>query len=405
VSRYVGKHHRARPKRFSPLGFVSLVIAILIAMSGLSYAAGVSAGMKELCNAALTGNLSNSDRAWARACGRVATEGERILSLPTPTPSTTPTPTPSPTASPTPNPTPTPSPTPAPTPTPSPTPTPATNNCMPVPSACGFRDTTNTGTHGALTIVNGNVSINAPGLQENKDIRGCVTIRARGVTMRNVKITCNGWYGVAINTGSSNVWIDPDANFVIEDYEINMNGQFDGKAIAFDGFTARRGYIHNGADCWHGEHNILVEDNYCVLGPDGGSTAFCSGPEHIDGFQSDGGDFIVIRHNTIRNPCNETSAILISTNTSPIGHVSIINNLMAGGGWTVYCGTDEGGPTFGPEIFRDNRISKSFYRFPINSEHPVDRGGYWGPMTSCNAANVSSSGNVWDETGQLIPVQ
>lgn len=284
-----------------------------------------------------------------------------------------------------------------------------TNNCMPVPHLCGFPDTTNTGTHGALTVINGNVNLTSNGqVFDNKDVRGCIRILAPNVTIRNVKVSCSSWYAIAINAGTgSDQWNAPNANALIEDVEINHLGRVDGKGIAFEGYHANRVYYHNGADCFHVQRNILVENSYCVIGLDGGGDAFCTMSDaHWDGIQSDEGDFIVLRHNTIRNPCKQTSAILMSTNTLPIGHVTIEGNLMAGGGWTVYCGTDEGGPTFGPEIFRNNRISRSFYHWPPGPDHTSgDVGGYYGPMTSCNAPNIQASGNRWDEDGTLIPVQ
>ena len=69
----------------------------------------------------------------------------------------------------------------------------------------------------------------------------------------------------------------------------------------------------------------------------------------------------MFRHNTIRNPNEQTSAILMSTNTSPISNVVIDHNLMSGGGYTVYCGTDEGGMT--PNLtYTNNVISRELSR-------------------------------------------
>lgn len=122
---------------------------------------------------------------------------------------------------------------------------------------------------------------------------------------------------------------------VIRDVEIDMDGMEEGKGIAFDNYTAIRVWFHNGLDCAHTGENVVVEDSFCDL-------AVVTGDDHADGFQSDGGRNIVLRHNTIRNPNGQTSAILMSTNTSPIRNVVIDSNLMAGGGYTVYCGTGEG---------------------------------------------------------------
>lgn len=425
---YDGEHRRPRSRQ-SPLALVAVIALVLgtgalfvaanLAPTGRSLAAeGDVLSVREECQQALTyPGRTNADRDWLRKCVHaLATPTVAPTAGPTPTVAPTPTPAPSPTVGPTtPAPT-TPAPTTPPPTTPPPSPTPApTAGCMPVPSACGYPDTTNTGVRfiGPLPVINGNVTLSTAGMTyERKDVRGCISVRARNVVIRDVKVSCSSWYPIAVNSGSGNIWVDPLANLTVEDVEINHLGRFDGKGIAFDGYTARRIYYHNGADCAHMEHNVLVEDSYCVLGPDGATNRdWChmqidGGEPHWDGFQSDGGDNIVIRHNTVRNPCQQTSAILISTNTAPIGNVTIERNLMAGGGWTVYCGTSEGGFPFGSNIFRDNRIARSFYTWPFGEDHENgDVGGYYGPMTSCRASNIAASGNVWDETSTLIPLQ
>ena len=55
--------------------------------------------------------------------------------------------------------------------------------------------------------------------------------------------------------------------------------------------------------------------------PDG--TAFCNGPEHFDGFQSDGGHDIT--HSPQHDPQSvwQTSDILMSSNTAGISNVTI----------------------------------------------------------------------------------
>lgn len=255
---------------------------------------------------------------------------------------------------------------------------------MPVPSACGWPDTTNTGTHGTLTVVSGSVTLSTPGMiYRDRDVRGCISVRAKGITIRNVKVTCGASYAIAVNSGTSgDIWWDPDAALLIEDVEIDHAGQLEGKGIAFTGYTARRVWYHNGSDCAHFGTNVVVEDSFCDIYPNGPN----DGP-HYDGLQSDGGSNIVLRHNTIRVPYSQTSAILMSTNTSPIRDVWIVDNLVAGGGYSIYCGTATGGPVLGTFVFTGNRVARTY--FP--------RGGYWGPLTSC-----PSGGAVWDDTGLPI---
>ena len=246
---------------------------------------------------------------------------------------------------------------------------------MPVPSRCGYPDATNTGVPAgtALTTRNGDLTITSPGVYENLNVTGCVIINVDNVTIRKSRIGSAGNcpFYVVRSFGRSGV--------LIEDVEIVLSG-WETKGIAFDGYTARRVWFHGGSDCAHMGRNVSVVDSFCDI-PRGGPQ---DGP-HYDGFQSDGGSSIVINHNTIKVPYSQTSAILMSTNTSRISNVSITNNLVAGGGYTIYCGTSTG-PVQGTFVFTGNRFAKTF--FP--------RGGFWGPVAYCDGRG---SGNVWDEGG------
>ena len=72
----------------------------------------------------------------------------------------------------------------------------------------------------------------------------------------------------------------------------------------------------------------------------------------------------------------------------------IDNNLLAGGGYTIYAGQNPGGlKTYNIRV-TNNRISKKFY----------PRGGSFGPATAHNkfgSGNVWSN-NVWDEDNTVI---
>lgn len=263
--------------------------------------------------------------------------------------------------------------------------------CMPKPSLCGFPDATNTGVMPGVTLtpVAGTVNLSTPGqVYQNMQVTGGINVTAPNVTIRNVRlIVTDDYYGIK---SFSN-----DLNLVLDHVEIDLNGHPGIKGIAFDGYTAKHVLFHNGADCAHMEVNVVIEDSYCVLGPDVNGDGnpdrsdFCNGGDHFDGFQSDRGENITIRHNTIRNPCSQTSAILMSTNTDAIDQVVIDNNLVSGGGYTIYCGTDSRGVAT-HETYTNNVTSREF--FP--------NGGYWGPSTSCEHVAVSG-GNVWD--GNYIP--
>jgi hypothetical protein len=266
--------------------------------------------------------------------------------------------------------------------------------CMPDPSACGFPDPGTTGvTPGVqLTPESGAVTLSTPGqVYENRVLTGSITVTAPNVTIRNVKlIATDDSYGIRAFSWQHNV-----AGLTLDHVEIDLNGHYNIKGIAFDGYTARNVLFRNGSDCAHTGSNVVIEDSYCALGPDADGdgipdgNGFCSGPEHFDGFQSDGGRNITLRHNTIRNPCAQTSAILMSTNTEPIDRVTIDHNLVSGGGYTVYCGTDEGDVATNSSYTR-NVLSREYFR----------TGGRWGPTTHCDEV-VTANGNVWD--GEYVP--
>ncbi len=266
--------------------------------------------------------------------------------------------------------------------------------CMPDPSACGFPDPGTTGvTPGTeLTPESGAVTLSTPGqVYENRVLTGSITVTAPNVTIRNVKlIATDDSYGIKAFSWQHNV-----TGLTLDHVEIDLNGHYDIKGIAFDGYTARRVLFRNGSDCAHTGSNVVIEDSYCALGPDANAdgipdgSAFCTGPQHFDGFQSDGGRNITLRHNTIRNPCAQTSAILMSTNTEPIDRVTIDHNLVSGGGYTVYCGTDEGDVATNSSYTR-NVVSREYFR----------NGGRWGATTHCDEV-VTASGNVWD--GEYVP--
>lgn len=305
-----------------------------------------------------------------------------------------PTPTPSPTATPTPTPSPSPTPSPTATPTPTPTPPSTGDNCMPSPAACGYPDVGNVGVDPFIprATVGGTVTLSTPGqVYADKTVNGEIVVTAQDVTIRNVKVNnTQEWYAISVKPGGS--WDRSDARLTVDHSELNLGGYLNMKGIAFNGYTLSNSFIHNGSDCAHFGVNVTVENNLCSVGPDRDGDGWadagfgCQDGPHYDGFQSDGGNTITIRHNTIRNPCGQTSAILMSTNTSSIRNVAIDGNLMAGGGYTLYCSA--AGIPVSAESVTGNRIARTFY----------SRGGYWGPTTGCESAGVYS-GNVWDDTG------
>jgi hypothetical protein len=267
------------------------------------------------------------------------------------------------------------------------------------PHLCGFPDQTNTGVLPGVSrdTVSGGVTLSTPGqVYQNHNVNGGITVTANNVTIKNVKLkgSINSGYGHAV-TG-----------LLIQDTEVDMNGDYDSRGILYGGYTAQRVFIHNGSDCAQMDYDVTIKDSFCAVGPDTNSdgwvddpSGFCSYADahalHIDGFQSDGGNTYVIDHNTIRNPCGETSAILMSSNVGAISNVQITNNLVTGGGYTIYCSA--GGNHIGgsDNRFTGNRVARTWY----------STGGEFGPTTDCSTGNGYQTFQkaVWDDTGAQIP--
>ena len=172
----------------------------------------------------------------------------------------------------------------------------------------------------------------------------------------------------------------------------DFTGRLNRRSITGNDFTARRVWWHGGSDCVHYGSRVVIEDSFCDVAR---IPAGYPGDPHIDGFQSAGGSGVTIRHNTIRNPNDQTSAIINGTTpgvSAPQYNVRILSNLMAGGGYTVYCNAHQAATS--PTVeFRDNRIARTYW----------PRGGYWGPMTDCLGVPGAST-TLWDETGAAVPV-
>jgi hypothetical protein len=251
----------------------------------------------------------------------------------------------------------------------------AETNCAPHPSRCGFPDKTNTGVPPGvkLAVVNGNQEIEKPGtVIDGKDIRGCVDIKAKNVTIRRSKISCKSFFVVAS-------WTDrySGGGARLEDVELDCQGTR-GTGVGSYGLTVVRAEIHgceNGVDV---DHSVTVRDSYI-------HSPFNNAEAHSDGMQFNSGSKILVDHNTIVIP-DGTSAIISHPNGN--ADVTISRNLLAGGAYTLYCPRDSS------RDFRvvDNRFSKSV----------AAKGGAFGPWTDCpKVAEVA--GNVWD--GDLTPVK
>ena len=277
--------------------------------------------------------------------------------------------------------------------------------CARSPHRCGFPDATNTGVPAGVTLrkVPGQVSrgpgwyydhrgfvavVGTGAVLSGLSIPCGVSVTASHVTIRDVKIITGGQsaMGVALrhvrdvtiehstiagtSTGSGRLMVG------VKDVYGDASGT---RVIDDDIFQASTGVqIYQG----------LIQGTYIH------HLGMISG-DHVNGVTTNGDTQpLVIRHNTIFDSFAQTDAIGLFQDFGVVANVTIDDNLLAGGGYSIYGG--EGGKGRPSHIVvTGNRISTKF--FP--------RGGYWGPAVDFDARAPGDtwSGNVWDSTGRPVP--
>lgn len=117
--------------------------------------------------------------------------------------------------------------------------------------------------------------------------------------------------------------------------------------------------------------------------------------DHTNGTTSNGGtDRLVIRHNTVFNRQNQTDAISLFQDFDAQRNRWIRNNLVAGGGYTIYAGANPGLESTATNIHVvGNRFSRLYHH----------RSGYYGPATAYYRAGGNEwARNVWDDDGSGV---
>jgi hypothetical protein len=302
----------------------------------------------------------------------------------TPTPSTPSTPGSTPSTSPTTSPTTTPTTTPKPSASPSgggssggstsPSTNPSQRGCATNPGSCGYPTTATAGVPAgtALTVVNGDDIIKTNGaVVDGKEIHGCVDVRASNVTIRNSRIIGPCDYGVSTYSAGGTT--------VLDHVEINCTTGT-GTGLAGPNFAAHAVYIH---DCENGleinDGSSLVDS--VISAREGTSSA------HGDGIQSQGGNNVVIRHNTLLETNPVTSAII--TNPTLNNGWLIEDNFMGGGAYTLYC--PEQGTNF---VVRNNR----FVPAKLSSLYSAA----FGLTDACDHSGITWTGNYRDSDGSTV---
>jgi hypothetical protein len=213
-------------------------------------------------------------------------------------------------------------------------------------------------------------------------IKNCtISVEAPDVVIRDVKVTDS-------DTSMWAIIVRAGASATISRVEVAGNGQ-GSSAIQYAilSQTSRRvaidrAHLYNCMDCVQGE-NIVMTNSYihALANPPGA---------HVDGFQCNSSCGVTLRHNTILNSWEQTAAIALFADFGTPRNSTIEDNLLAGGGYTVYGGS---GAATGIRVV-GNRFARTYFA----------KGGYYGPVTDFATGNSGNvwSGNVWDDTGATV---
>ena len=294
-----------------------------------------------------------------------------------------------------------------PTATPTPNTLPVTqHNCADAPIRCGYPDAGNTGVPASVALKRipedvtsgpgwsydsrGWVAIDTDGaVFDGYDLAIPVEVTAPNVVIRNCRVSVTG-ERIGIGLRHTN-------NVTIQDSQINSPNGGDNRLMVgikdiygdSTGLKILRTNIWNTSTAIQVESG-LIRDNYIHdLGYKNG--------DHVNGTTSNGGTgLLTIDHNTVFNSYDQTDAISLFQDFGNQANRTISNNLLAGGGYTIYAGANPGKLPTSNITITNNRISRKY--FP--------NGGSFGPITAYNANGTGNSftGNIWDDTGKVLRV-
>jgi Right handed beta helix region len=271
-------------------------------------------------------------------------------------------------------------------------------DCVTAPHACGFPDGTDTGVPSgtALRSVPSQVS-SGPGWHYNAadgdvvvDVNRTVlsglyipydlVIDASDVTVRDVKVMAGGYFGISLRHTK---------DVTIEDSTISGQNLTSGRvgAAIDDIYGDSTGIVIKDNNISEFRTGVqvssgLIADNY-IHDP-----GYIHG-DHTNGIYVGGTTRpLMIYGNTIFNNLGETDDINLDASSSKqeVANKSVVDNLLAGGDYSIYGGDSRHDHTSNI-VIKDNEFGQLYY----------PKGGQYGPAAYVNLRQAGNvwSGNVW----------
>ncbi len=212
----------------------------------------------------------------------------------------------------------------------------------------GWPTASNTGASGSLANVSGDVVLsNAGEVYTNKRIKGTLTVTACNVTLRNVEVDSGEPFTGNSTPDLFGIWLQESATCgVTVDHVSTITEGAPNVYVTTSIRVARGGPVTiTNSKLLGAQLGILgvaagvVRGNFIELGQN-------MRGDHNDAIQGDGATNLTLDHNTLLNPNDQTSALALYTEYGNNNNIMVTNNLMAGGGYTCYCGdgaTDNNG--------------------------------------------------------------
>jgi hypothetical protein len=217
-------------------------------------------------------------------------------------------------------------------------------------------------------------------------ISGTLQVSADNVTVKNVKVTTGGNFGISL-THTAGVTIAHSTisglnattgrvAYAIDD----VYGDSAGTTITANDISAFRTGVQISAGLADGNY---IHDPGYITG------------DHTNGFYVGGGTQpLTIQNNTIFDSLGQTDAINLDAPTpgpdAPVANKTIKNHLLAGGSYTIYAG---GSPTSNI-VITGNRFGQNYYA----------KSGQYGPVVYFAPTGTGStwSGNIWDTIAKTV---